>query len=110
MWEHFTAVLLTFGICIAGLLFKKVIQVLEKSIDTEASTTLNDLIDRAVADAVLAIEEESNAAPEDNKPKGEMKRRLAIGLATRILSTNNITVAADILLGKVDAAVRRLLR
>ena len=110
MWEHFTSVLIVFGISIFGLLCKKVIQVLEKSIDTEASTALNDLIDRAVADAVLAIEEESNAAPEGNKPKGEVKRNLAIGLATRILSNHNITVAADILMGKVDAAVRRLLR
>jgi len=110
MYEHLYEILAFFFLGIVAILARKFLKMLSRSLDLEEQSRAEDLIDKAVEEAVRAIEEEARAKQLKDRPKGKDKQDMAIGIASMILRNNGIEPVIGTLISKVDATVHRLFR
>ena len=80
----------------------------KRDMDSANAGRRAEAIDKAIEQAVMAIEEEARMSLPGQKPTSAQKRELAAGFALRMLSEYKIAIPLDIVVGKIDAAVYRL--
>jgi len=110
MSERLIEIIVIFAIVLIGIFTRKLLKLIEKGLDIERDEKTEQAIDKAVEEAIRAVEEEARAAKAEMNLKGDAKKKLAIGLATRLLENKGISIPTDLLIGKISAGVQRLFR
>jgi len=95
-------------VIVLAFAFLRVFGLYSRVLHMTAKAQAEGFIMALAEDAVRAVEEEAAAMPEDKRPKGDEKRKLAFGLISRGLQEHGLEVPPDLLVGKIDAAVQRM--
>jgi len=96
-------------ILIVATLIMRVLASINKKYKTQISLDIENIVDRACSTAVHTVEEQSEKQKDTEKMSSKQKRDLAVGMVTRTLMLRGIKMPIDLIMGKIDAAVNRIL-